>query len=82
MKPRIIAMPPEYDHDIVRWEDGDKSSGEGFIARTIYDGRPAGWINLERCPECGGENYALAVTGGICCWCGFNANEESDHDTH
>lgn len=35
---------------------------------------------LERCPKCGRENYALAVVQGICCWCGFNANEEwSEH---
>lgn len=31
---------------------------------------------LERCPKCDRENYALAVAQGICCWCGFNANEE------
>lgn len=29
-------------------------------------------ILLIRCPECGRENYALAVADGICCWCGFN----------
>lgn len=29
-------------------------------------------ILLIKCPKCGKENYALAVTDGICCWCGFN----------
>ena len=31
---------------------------------------------LVRCPKCKRENYALAVSSGICAWCGFNANKD------
>lgn len=34
---------------------------------------------LVRCPKCGKENYALAVSSGVCCWCGYDANK--DHKT-
>ena len=33
-------------------------------------------ICVERCPVCDRENYAMSVLSGICCWCGWNANEE------
>lgn len=29
---------------------------------------------LVRCPECKKENYAMAVSSGICAWCGYDAN--------
>lgn len=33
---------------------------------------------LTRCyvchPSYGRENWAMAVAGGMCCWCGFDAN--------
>lgn len=38
-------------------------------------------VLLIRCPECGRENYALSVTLGICCWCGFNARELLTHSS-
>lgn len=28
-----------------------------------------------RCFECGKENYAPAVTSGMCAWCGYDANK-------
>lgn len=31
---------------------------------------------LVRCPKCKRENYAMAVSSGICAWCGYDANEE------
>lgn len=31
---------------------------------------------LVRCPKCKRENYALAVSSGICAWCGFDANKK------
>ena len=33
-------------------------------------------ICVEQCPCCERENYCMSVTPGICCWCGWNANEE------
>lgn len=35
-----------------------------------------GRLYLVRCPQCGRENYALAVSSGQCCWCGYRATEE------
>lgn len=32
----------------------------------------SGEVHLIRCPECGRENYAVAVASGKCCWCGFD----------
>ena len=56
---------------------------KGHDSATLYaDGEAVGFvgdgsIGLERCPECGKENYAMAVLSGVCCWCGFeiDANE-------
>jgi ribosomal protein L37E len=33
-------------------------------------------LYLVRCPECGKENYAMAVSSGYCAWCGYKAVEE------
>ena len=35
---------------------------------------------LVRCPKCKRENYAMAVSSGICAWCGYNANEEKQDE--
>lgn len=33
------------------------------------------------CPKCKRENYAINVASGICTWCLYNANTDSDlHD--
>jgi len=40
----------------------------------IADGK----VYLVRCPECGLENWAMAVASGVCCWCGYDANEEKE----
>lgn len=37
-----------------------------------------GKIYLVRCQKCGKENCAMAVSSGICAWCGYNANKEGD----
>lgn len=34
-----------------------------------------GRLFMNRCPRCGKENYALAVSSGKCAWCGETANE-------
>lgn len=34
-------------------------------------------LALIRCPECHKENYAMNVLSGICTWCGFDANKET-----
>ena len=57
--------PPTYDHDTMFY-DGN------FIGfRSHKDGH----LGLERCPECGRENWAMAVVSGECCWCGFDVNK-------
>ena len=35
---------------------------------------------LVRCPECGKENYALAVKDGVCAWCGYEANKDGEDE--
>lgn len=34
-----------------------------------------GSIYLIICPKCNKENYATAVSSGICVWCGYDANK-------
>ena len=31
-----------------------------------------GKLFLQRCPECGKENYAMWVASGQCAWCGWS----------
>lgn len=33
-------------------------------------------LYLERCPKCEAENYAMMVSSGVCCWCGYKATIE------
>ena len=44
----------------------------GFISFKNDD-----FINLEKCPKCGRENYTPNVTSGICTWCEFDANDKN-----
>jgi len=44
------------------------NKGIGFEGKK----HPERGIALERCPECGLENYAAAVLSGICAWCGWS----------
>lgn len=37
-----------------------------------------GNVCLVCCTQCNAENYATAVTSGICAWCGFNANAQQE----
>lgn len=43
--------------------------------RSSYVYKTENGIYLERCPDCGRENYAPAVASGICSWCGYDAND-------
>jgi len=52
--------------------------------RVFTNGRPIGFrgmgkdkIALERCPDCGRENYAMAVLSGVCAWCGWDINDKA-----
>lgn len=36
-------------------------------------------VFLVRCPKCGRENWAMAVSSGECCWCGYNANKDEEY---
>jgi hypothetical protein len=37
-----------------------------------FKSKSGGTLGLRKCPECGRENYAMAVLGGVCVWCGFD----------
>jgi hypothetical protein len=60
----IRPASPGADHELV-FVHGQQI---GFLGR---DGR----FGLERCAECGLENYAPAVMGGQCVWCGWKLDE-------
>lgn len=34
------------------------------------------FVKVQRCFECGKSNWAMAVNSGVCCWCGWDANEQ------
>jgi ribosomal protein L37E len=46
------------------------SEKEGY-SYTDKDGK----ICMIRCLKCKRENYILAVSSGMCAWCGYDANE-------
>jgi ribosomal protein L37E len=51
----------------------DIHSGKGFGFLT-EDGR----VFMQRCFECGRENWAPAVASGQCAWCGYKATIDDD----
>lgn len=58
---------------------------QGTRMTTFFKiGKGAGWICregtvcMERCADCGRENYALMVLSGMCAWCGFDANKKPE----
>lgn len=67
----VYKKPENFDSDDIRFQVGHRLAGHGYIGKT------SGKIGLIRCPECGRENYAPNVVSGICCFCGFNANQPS-----
>lgn len=61
------AQMQRRDHRIVR-VDGK------FVGFIGLDARDCS-IRLQKCPKCDRSNYAMAVTSGICSWCGFDVNK-------
>lgn len=35
---------------------------------------------LIKCPQCGLENWAMAVLSGICAWCGYDVNKDKKNE--
>ncbi len=72
IKPIIQKTDTNYDSDDVRFEVDGEIRGFGFKPKKYDDEKLA----LVKCPmpECGRENYSLAVLDGVCVWCGFDAN--------
>lgn len=58
-------LPRREGNDHVNFRIGKR--GFGFIGN-----REPRMVALLRCPDCGKENYAMAVGDGICAWCGFD----------
>lgn len=51
----------------IRWLKPDgKTVGYGYLVEEHR-------IGLIRCPVCERENWAPAVSTGVCCWCNFQA---------
>jgi len=79
----IIRKLDKHDHDLLFIEDTERDRCIGFIGKKERNGKRT--IGLERCPVCGHENWAMAVTSGICAWCNWEIDrnavlklEESD----
>ena len=54
-------------------KDIRKGKGFGFWGNTLS--KPQ--VYLMRCFECGRENYMACVCGGVCAWCGYDANKDA-----
>ena len=59
----------KYDSIDLHIKNGDKT-GFGYLPKKREG------ICLIRCPECERENYAMAVTSGVCAWCSYDLNKE------
>lgn len=58
----------------IGWTKLTKRSAPNFIGDN-------GNVFLVRCPKCNSENYAMAVSSGICAWCGFDLNKSEEELT-
>ena len=54
----------------------DVRIGKGFGYKT-----KSGKICMQKCFECGSENYAMAVGSGYCAFCGYTPNKNADLST-
>lgn len=52
---------------IYQMAKAEKSLEENFTV--------GGRTYLVRCPKCKRENYAMAVSSGVCAWCGYSPDE-------
>jgi len=68
MKIEIIKTPKNCDSDDIIFH----GEYRGFGFKSKEDGR----LCINKCPNCGQENYAMAVSSGGCAWCGFKADEK------
>lgn len=64
----IFKRPDDWDSDDVYFKVGTKIVGTG------YKGRATGGICIVRCPKCSKENYAVAISTGLCAFCKYNPN--------
>lgn len=71
MKKEIFENKKNPDEVDIRWKG---TRGYAFLDKET------GEIGLIRCPKCGMENHAMNVMSGICTWCGFDANKNSDQE--
>lgn len=63
----ITHKPDNYDHDDLWWQ-ADDGERRGFGFRSKKDGK----LCLQKCPDCGRENYYAMVLDGQCAWCGWS----------
>ena len=55
----------------------------GWDSANLYlDGVAIGFVGddcvgLERCPECGAENYMMVVLSGACAFCGWEIDRDA-----
>ena len=65
-EPQIFRTNEYYDANDVRWLKKGAKEYIGFGWQSKKNGK----IHITRCPNCGSENYALALYG-VCVWCPF-----------
>lgn len=66
----FIDTPEDHDSRNVFFKIDGKVVGYG------YQGKSDGKIHVQRCPQCGDENWAIAIAQGNCAWCNYNPNEK------
>lgn len=71
---KIEKTADNYDSDDVRYYRTNKEAQVGYGYKAKKDGR----FGLIRCPKCERENYGMAVSSGVCCWCGFSNIEAKE----
>ncbi len=72
VKLQIQKRIDNYDHyNVVALEDNQPNRFIGFI------GLDSSKIAVQRCGRCYKSNYILAVLSGLCCHCGWDANDKT-----
>lgn len=67
---QIHEQPTRESDDVRFYRNGVEIPGFGYKPK-----REGSKICLIRCPSCDRENYVMAVSEGVCAWCGYDPND-------
>lgn len=74
---RPISFHPSHDRSGHSIEADPEEVAEMNVRKgkgVVYYDEQSEKFCMIRCVECGRENWAPAVSGGTCAWCGFDFN--------